>query len=383
MKKLNNYILRSESVITGKSNLEPLHVLHDFPVFMGCVETSPDEDIVADMDWGICPETGIIQLTRMIPLETLYLNNHNDGVGKIWEGLYDHTADFIERYALGNNILEIGGAHDLIATRYLRNKPNASWTIVEPNPEQIHDPRIKVIKAWFDNNFTLAAPVDTIVHSHVLEHTYNPREFLQDIGKFLKTGRRHIFAFPNMLPMLEKKFTNCLNFEHTVFLTEYFADYLLSAAGFKIIAKEFYGDPHSILYATEKVDMTEDCARQLENKYDEYRAIFMDFVRYHEDVVREINQNIESAQGDIYLFGAHVFSQYLIAFGLRTNKILSVLDNSTMKLGKRLYGTILQVESPKILTGRGRVNVILKAGIYNEEIKKDILKNINSEVIFW
>ena len=54
-----------------------------------------------------------------------------------------------------------------------------------------------------------------------------------------------------------------------------------------------------------------------------------------------------------------------------------------MKQGKRLYGTRFTIESPKILKNKGPVNVILKAGGYNAEIKKDIIENINPEVTFW
>jgi len=53
------------------------------------------------------------------------------------------------------------------------------------------------------------------------------------------------------------------------------------------------------------------------------------------------------------------------------------------KQGRRLYGTSFKVKSPKILKDKGPVNLILKAGIYNEEIKKDILENINDKVVFW
>ena len=85
----------------------------------------------------------------------------------------------------------------------------------------------------------------------------------------------------------------------------------------------------------------------------------------------------------VYLFGAHIFSQYLLCFGLDRTKIKSILDNSTAKQGKRLYGAEFFVQSPEVLRGQDRPIVILKAGIYNEEIKKDILENINPNVLFW
>ncbi len=108
----------------------------------------------------------------------------------------------------------------------------------------------------------------------------------------------------------------------------------------------------------------------------------MDFVQYHQELVGNLNIAVEASVEPVYLFGGHIFSLYLLAFGLNTGKIVSILDNSSLKQGKRLYGTRFIVESPKVLAGKGRVKVILKAAMYNEAIKKDILENINSEVDF-
>lgn len=382
MNRITTPITRNESVLTGKQNLEKLAVFQDFPVFMGCVDTSQSEDIFADMEWNIDPETGIIQLDKLIPLDILYLNQHNDGVGKIWKDLYSDFATFIAKHYHGMNVLEIGGAHDIIAQSFLNIRPGTQWTIIEPNPENIENKEVKVIKGWFDDKFSLPYAVDAIVHSHVLEHTFNPRKFIEHIGNFLQVGDKHIFAFPNMLPMLEQKFTNCLNFEHTIFLTEYVVDYLLQIAGFRIIEKKYFGNPHSIFYATEKIQVPKN-EYVLENMYVEYKKIFENFVEYHKKMVKELNEMIEKSAQPVYLFGAHIFSQYLINFGLNTEKVVSILDNSPLKQGKRLYGTSLMVESPKVLGDMESACVILKAGIYNEEIEKDILENINDNVFFF
>ena len=72
----------------------------------------------------------------------------------------------------------------------------------------------------------------------------------------------------------------------------------------------------------------------------------------------------------------------LINFGLKQDKISAILDNDTSKQLKRLYGTTLEVNSPKILKNKKNPTVILRAGVYNEEIKKDIISNINSDTVF-
>ena len=102
-------------------------------------------------------------------------------------------------------------------------------------------------------------------------------------------------------------------------------------------------------------------------------------------LINDLNEkiiNINDKQ-KIYLFGAHVFAQSLIKFGLNTSNISCLLDNDLNKHGKRLYGTDLVVQSPKILESVNNPVVILKAGVYNQEISDDILNNINPNTIFW
>ena len=374
-------LIRTKSLLTGKPNLEHLHIFKKFPVFMGCVESPPEKDMKADMIWDICRDTGIIQLRKLLPLEILYLDQHNDGTGKIWQDHYIVFAKFIHKHK-PKNVLEIGGAHDHIARNYWALDPKASWTIVEPNPQHITNPKIKVIKGWFDQNFKIDTRIDTVIHSHVFEHTYDPALFIEHISRFMKAGDWHIFTFPSLLPMLKLKWANTLNFEHTAFITEDIVDYLLKKYGFIIVEKQYYGHPHSIFYATKKGKALISI-RPIKNRYKEYKKVFMDYINFHLDMIKNLNNLIKKSKTPVYLFGAHIFSQTLIQFGLKTDKIVSVLDNSPMKQGKRLYGTRFTIESPKILKNKGPVNVILKAGGYNAEIKKDIIENINPEVTFW
>ncbi|EKA8430155.1 TPA: SAM-dependent methyltransferase, partial [Campylobacter jejuni] len=54
--------------------------------------------------------------------------------------------------------------------------------------------------------------------------------------------------------------------------------------------------------------------------------------------------------------------------------------NNPSKQEKRLYGTKFIVKSPKILKDQDDSLVILNAGVYNDEIEKDILENINKNI---
>ena len=112
--------------------------------------------------------------------------------------------------------------------------------------------------------------------------------------------------------------------------------------------------------------------------------MYNDYILYHLKLIKKLNRLIlnKKLRNPIFLFGAHVFSQYLLNFGLNEKKIKFVLDNDKQKQNKRLYGTKLKVRSPKILSKYEKPIVILKVGVYKNEIKKDILENINSKTVF-
>jgi len=371
------YINRDESVITGKRNLEQLFTFKDFPVFFGCVDSDQNTDIKADMSWAICPESGVIQLDKLIPLEILYQEQHVDGTGPTWEKYYHDFADYIVKQN-PKDVLEIGGGAGKLADIAVDLTLGTTWTMAEPNPLHKETNRIKIVQKFFDEKFKFIGDIDTVVFSQVMEHAYDPNIFVSSISKFLKNGNKLVFAYPNLKLWLEKKYTNAINFEHTFFITDYFVDYLLNKHGFAIKDKTFYGD-HSIFYVAVKTRSTTKNQLSYENKYIEYKKIFNDFIDYHKNLVEELNKKINSFDGKVYLFGAHIFAQYLFEFGLNKNKIVGLLDNSPLKQGKRLYGTKYIVESPLVLEKDKKVGVVLRVGIYRDEVLKQ-LKEINPNV---
>jgi hypothetical protein len=377
-----NLIRRNHCVVSGREDLELLYSFERFPVFMGCVEQPPIADVFAEMSWWISRSTGSMQLNPLIPLEVLYSQSHGSGsVGALWNRHHSEFAKFVYEHS-PRHVLEIGGGHGILAQNYLQHKPDAQWTIVEPNPTVPPHPQIRVIRQLFDERFAVDEKVEAIVHSHVLEHIYEPLDFLIQISHSIGQGKKHLFSVPNLQIMLRRKYTNCINFEHTVFLTEPFIDYLLQSNGFSIEEKRYFLEDHSIFYATIR-DGAATSNIPFPNEYERNRQIYMDYTRYHKDLIEELNRKMENHHGDIFLFGGHVFAQYLIGFGLEESRIRCILDNDPKKQERRLYGSKLMVYSPNTLRGASAPAVILRAGVYNNEIKEDILKNINSDVMFW
>jgi hypothetical protein len=370
---------RTADIISGLNDTEHLHTLSDFPVFHGCVDQPQSDDLFADSIWEIGVSTGLIQLKKLIPLNILYSQSHGSGdIGRIWDDHHKSFAFFINKYT-PKAVLEIGGGHGRLAKLYEEHS-QISWTIIEPNPTPVDSSNAKWIKGFFDSDFVSGSHYDCYVHSHLFEHLYDPCQFMNHLSTYMKEGDKLIFTVPNMQEMLERNYTNCLDFEHTFFVTEPYVEYLMAKYGFDIVEKEYFMEDHSIFYAA--VRSSKVIEKELPpNLYLKNKKLFLNFIKSHKDMIASYNDKLDKIGGPVYLFGAHVFAQYLIQMGLDVTKIVSILDNDESKQGKRLYGSNLSVESPRVLEGVESPQIILKAGVYNDEIKKDILENINATAI--
>jgi len=317
----------------------------------------------------------------LIPLDILYPESHGAGcIGGLWKKHHQAFAKFIHNFQ-PSAVFEIGGHHGILAKEYC-DIEDVPWTILEPNPIPSEGTKAKFIKGFFDNEFVYEESYDAVVHSHVFEHIYDTNEFMRHLSSFMEEGKYLIFSVPNLQVHLENKFTYFVGFEHSICLTEPYIEYVLAKHGFRILEKDYFREDHSIFYSAIKDKNVKPKALQ-EGLYEKNKKLYNDYLLYHQRLVSELNSKIQETTQNIYLFGAHIFSQYLIEFGLFSEKINCILDNDPNKQNKRLYGTSLKVSSPKILSDDDSPIVILKTGVFNEEIKKDILENINPDVIFW
>lgn len=373
-------INRNRCAVSGFADLEKLYEFPNFPVFMGCSNQPQKMDLKQNMSWWISRGSGLIQLKKLLPLDILYPESHGAGaIGALWRKHHHTFANFLYKLSPAS-VLEIGGAHGMLANEY-HHLSEIPWTILEPNPSPVDACKARFIKGFFDDNFKYSDEFDTIVHSHVFEHIYNPDDFMVHLSGFMRTGQKLVFSLPNMQVMLERKYTNCINFEHTVFLTEPYVEYLLAKHGFKLKVKEYFMDDHSIFYSAVR-DSEVKPVHLPQNLYEKNKILYMAYVDYHKTLIADLNQKLSECTESVFLFGAHVFAQYLLEMGLNADKIVCLLDNDLNKQGKRLYGTHLHVASPKILSDVSNPVVILKAGVYNAEIKNDIIHNINKKTIF-
>lgn len=373
-------IIRDKCVICGCKSFIAIKTIERFPVYMGISEETVENDILETMSWVGCDCCGCVQLDSLVDLDVLYQRGHNAGVGKIWEQHYRDFSKFISVHC-GDRILEIGGGNLILASEVMNRSNPSRYTVFDKNPGSKLEDGIEVQREFFGlaSVKTVKTRVDSIVGSHVMEHFYSPLDYLELISRILEGNGTILMSIPLIGNMVRDGFTNSLNFEHTYYIDMDIIRYLFSSRGYEVVDYEYH-NPYNVFVACQRSEARWGL-QGLMSKAQERISCFREFVSYHEKLVSQFNQDLDNSEVRKFLFGGHIFSQYLLKFGLAEDRFESVLDNDRDKIGRRLYGTNLQVRSPKILKDVKDPLVVLRVGQFREEIKRGIL-DINGQTTF-
>lgn len=364
-------MIRSKNIFTESEDMEHLYTIKNFPSFIGTSSQEHSKDIISDLIFDISKSSGIVQIRKLLPTELVYKKFHSEALGNIWNNHHKSFSKFVMDHD-PINVLEIGGSDGFIGHISKKKNKNLNWTVIDLLISEKYS-EINYLNGDYSEYLNKFKEINTLVHSHTIEHFYDPKLFLENISDLLETGTKHIFSIPNFDKYLENNYSNILNFEHTFFLNESLMDNLLIEYGFKIIKKQYFED-HSIFYSTEKIDKK---VKVNYNNYNINKKNFSNYFRYYEKIISKLNDSL--ADEKYYLFGAHVFSQFLISMGLNKTNIINILDNSDLKNNKRLYGSNFFIQKPKVIKDLKEPKVIVFAGPYQKEIE-DQLKKINSGV---
>ena len=361
--KLN---MTRDKCVLCESQIKEIYRINEMPSFMGVVDDN-DNVIKSDMIISECTKCGLIQNKELLPIELVYMNNHNTAVvGDIWIEHYIELCNFIKKNSKGDTILEIGDPSAKLAIPL--KDGYKKWIIVEPNTDMESFDNVEIINEFFDGESKFDDEIGTIVHSHVLEHLYDPIRFLKDCYTLLKDGDVTIFSIPNIKWILENDGlpTSVLHFEHTYYVDDENIEYFLNKSGFKLDKIQHYKN-HSLFIKAIKVDSLpseEIPVMKLSEK-------FLLLVDSYEKKISHINKELNGR--DYYLYSAHINSQFMLNNGISGN-IISLLDKSGDKIGKNLYGYDYNIYSPeRIKNDKQPIVVASQMSIYFEEIKSNLL----------
>ncbi len=348
-------------------------VLARVPIYMGVTSSPVDEDVFQDQHWITCAMCGCVQLSELLDPSVLYATTHTPGtVGITWNKHHNDFADYVvSRFP--KKILEIGAGTTLLASLIQQKTMIDSYTIVDPNVIDRGD-NVRIIRKLITPEFSLDETFDTVVHSHTMEHFYNPVEELKALSRLLVDRGQMIISVPLIVNSIIDGYSNGLNFEHTYMTTIPNLYTLLARAGLRLTSVSTFNKYN--VFITAMKDSGCDVVI-LDDAYGNHKL----WALYHEklwsDAKHIENKLVGCDPHSTYLFGAHIFSQVLLS--MTSLDIYAILDNDRTKQDKRLYGTPYRVLPPDIIMADRNPVVVVRAAQYTNEIS-DQLRAIKSPV---
>lgn len=355
---------RKKCVLCDKGSLECHFIFPEFCSTYVPTDRPEQTDTFIDLEWKRCVSCGSIQLATLVNPEILYLSNHNNTFNSTtWNKHHTEFCEFITNQAIQNqSILEIGGASCSLLRRMLE-KGYSNYSILDmaevSSIIQKEFPSVSYIKGNCEE--FLFPNMDHIVMSHVFEHLYNPRKFLECLQK---SSIQSIFiSVPNLEALYRSGSKSILHIEHTYSYTENDIEALFSEFSFGSVSKKRFGN-HSLFYHFTKSNPSQlsySNSQVLVNHFQERKTL-----------IEAINIELPCFIAPAGHFG-HILYYHLSQSSKKC--ILGFLDNDTTKQGNRMPGTPCTIFSPITLEKYKdtQIQILLFGGVYNDEIKKQFL----------
>lgn len=352
-------MIRDTCVICNSKHLEPVHTLHNFPLYTHTAITPFDMDEYGDLIFVACTNCSTVQLRDLVDPSELYKFSHNLTFNSpTWAKHHAEFAEFILSRQF-ESITEIGGSSGALAREILHCKP-APYLILDLCNSP---PDVSGITFQHGNceSYTYKAN-STVVLSHVFEHLYQPRKFVEQLAK--NNVSSVILSIPDMKHWLNTNVLSFIHREHTFYCDTEILNYLFESFGYTcVLIKEF--NNHSIFYRFEQQDRTPSIPYR-----PELVSAFKDYFAAREQQITSVD-----ISGIVSIFPAGHYGQLVYYYLSNKNIIIkNFYDNDKSKQGGRVYGTNSLVKSPTELSGiQAPENILLCASIYNDEISRGLL----------
>jgi hypothetical protein len=370
-------IIRNKCCICD-GNLDSIITFEKYPISFSM--TDNENYKFEDLIFTECIKCKTIQIKNLIDLEILYDKPHNHNIiGKTWIEHFQEFSYMINKFKKYNdNVLEIGSPTDKIE----KNIDNyLNWILMDPNSEKYPQTNIKSVNEFFSEKSKFNCKFDTIIHSHLLEHLYDPKNMLLKMSEVLTDDGNIFISIPNLHSYAFEILFLGMHFEHTYLINEINMLYLCNYCKLEIVNKQYY-KKHSIFYQLKKTKQPHHMQLSLLNEFNlGYKLLLLNKINEMKDMICNINIMINNDNKNTYIFGCHSNTQSMLYFGLNSENIKCILDNDSTKWNKKLYGYDLLCNSPETIKDEQNVIIICNIGSYTYEVKKQLIE-INNCVVF-
>jgi len=354
--------IRSECVFCNGS-LSPFYKRDNFPITVNppSIIQPYEEDIYSNQDFTVCKECSCVQLGTLIDPAILYKDAHNNTYNTpTWKEHHQTFCSFILKTEQ-NELLEIGGNGFLYEMMKPLN-PALHYTCLDMCEPSEKNPSIQYS---IGNCETFNFPTHTnIVMSHVFEHLFNPRKFVERIHA--SQVESVYISIPHMERYVALCIPNLLHNEHTYYLDRTNVQWLFSQYDYELCDTYEFKN-HSLFLKFIRKEGLEPLT--LPNR---------------PDIAEKINSQLRKnpfenvlLKPNSFIIPAGLYGQ--IGYYNSKSPILGYIDNDITKQGHRVYGTPYFVYSFDKLLSYSNITVYLVAGLYNPELKRQI-ESLNRQI---
>jgi len=363
-----NYTIRKKCIFC-KNDLNKDYFKSDLKNYVGHYAVELEETNFTEIPFNvcICEKCNTPQIKYLADINEVYKINHADSTGTTMVNLHKLNLEFILKYhSYIKNVIEIGSSKGVLADMILENL-KLNYYIIEPNFFGDRNNKI-IINDFYENVNDEEIDADTLIISHVFEHFYEPLQILNKIHKNKKI-KNFFLVFPDLEYYINNNVLHLLNTEHTYYIDNNFLINLLKSYGFNLVEKIDYIN-HSVLFyfRRETVKQIQD----LDFKNKNYN-IDLYFNRINKTV--ELFNSVLELNNTVYLWPASIHSQYLFIFGLNYQKLKGLLDNSKLKINKKIYGSNLNVYSFSDTIKNNDIIFLINGGVFYKEIENTLKQN--------
>ena len=365
MSKEINYETRTKCIFC-ESKLETEFFKNDIENYTShyAVDFDFNDFISIPYNVYICDVCNTPQNKYLANINDVYKINHADSTGTTMINLHQETLKMILKYKDNiNNIIEIGSSVGVLADMILSNI-DLEYNIIEPSYIGKIDGK-NIHNDFYENVDDINIDANTMIISHVFEHFYNPKKIIDKIHDNYKIDN-FFLVFPDLEYYINNNILHVLNTEHTYYIDNDFLIDLLKSNGFELIEKSNYKN-HSVLFYFKRNN-------KLKQKQT-YKNVNFNLNEYFENISKTVMRfnDVISENENTFLWPASIHTLYLISFGLDISNVYGFLDNSKLKIGKKMYGT------DKVVYKFDDVNsdmvVCINGGVFNDEVEKILIDN--------
>jgi hypothetical protein len=214
--------------------------------------------------------------------------------------------------------------------------------------------------------------------SQVFEHFYDPVNIIEKI-KSLSTIDYIYISWPNLESFIKNGVYHVLNPEHIYYIENQFLIDLFKYFNYTL-GRVYYHTTHSVFFEFKKESFqTENQIFPTNKNTANDTKLFFSRILNN---IQEANTLIRKTSDPVYIWPCSMHTLFCLSLGLESTLILNVLDNSTFKIGRYLYGFKHKcIEFTKTTTTPDKKIIVITGGCYNSEIIDDLSKNTSNTIV--